>query len=111
VPAEVRYQVQVVLTSHKSAAEATEIHDHYLKGTVFCGKCGARLMIFNVKNHQANVYPENIGSGDHSFKIANRRKDRQRHMAGPVLSSRPGKTPICKREDSRDEQTTHDFRS
>ena len=36
VPREVWYQVQSVLDSHKSAADATQIHDHYLKGTVYC---------------------------------------------------------------------------
>lgn len=34
VSREVWYQVQSVLDSHKSAADATQIHDHYLKGTV-----------------------------------------------------------------------------
>ncbi|EWT04013.1 recombinase, partial [Intrasporangium chromatireducens Q5-1] len=56
VPPEVWYQVQSVLTSHKSAAEATQLHDHYLKGTVFCGACGSRLMVSNAKNRHGNVY-------------------------------------------------------
>lgn len=66
VPPEVWYQVQSVLTSHTSAAEATQIHDHYLKGTVFCGACGSRLIVSNAKNRHGNVYPYFVCSGRHS---------------------------------------------
>ncbi|CEP27230.1 Recombinase [Propionibacterium freudenreichii subsp. freudenreichii] len=66
VPAEVWYQVQSVLTAHKSAAEATQVHDHYLKGTIYCGACGSRLIVNNVKNNQGNVYPYFVCSGRHS---------------------------------------------
>ncbi len=66
VPAEVWYQVQSVLTSHKSAAEATQVHDHYLKGTVHCGACGSRLIVSNAKNRHGNVYPYFVCSGRHS---------------------------------------------
>ncbi|MFE3455328.1 phenylacetate--CoA ligase family protein [Nonomuraea sp. NPDC059194] len=40
---------------------------------------------FTVSFYGANVYPENISSGNHSFKIANRVEDRQDHMAGAGL--------------------------
>ena len=66
VPPEVWYQVQSVLTAHKSAAEATQLHDHYLKGNVFCGACGSRLMVSNAKNRHGNVYPYFVCSGRHS---------------------------------------------
>jgi site-specific DNA recombinase len=66
VPAEVWYQVQSVLTAHKSAAEATQVHDHYLKGTVYCGQCGSRLIVSNAKNRHGNVYPYFVCSGRHS---------------------------------------------
>lgn len=66
VPPEVWYQVQSVLTAHKTAAEATQLHDHYLKGTVFCGACGSRLMVSNAKNRHGNVYPYFVCSGRHS---------------------------------------------
>jgi site-specific DNA recombinase len=66
VPTEVWHQVQSVLTSHTSAAEATQIHDHDLKGTVFCGACGSRLIASNAKNRHGNVYPYFAYSGRHS---------------------------------------------
>ena len=66
VPTEVWYQVQSVLTAHKSAAEATQVHDHYLKGTVHCGQCGSRLIVSNAKNRHGNVYCYFVCSGRHS---------------------------------------------
>ncbi|GAA2187428.1 hypothetical protein GCM10009786_12330 [Leucobacter alluvii] len=68
VPKEVWYQVQAVLGAHKSAADATQVHDHYLKGTVYCGQCGERLIITNAKNRHGNVYPYFVCSGRHSGK-------------------------------------------
>lgn len=64
--AEVWYQVQSVLTAHKSAAEATQIHDHYLEGAIHCGGCGSRLIGSNVKNRHGNVYCYFVCSGRHS---------------------------------------------
>ncbi len=66
VPAEVWYQVQVVLTAHKSAGEATQIHDHYLKGTIHCGQCGSRLIVSNAKNRHGKVYCYFVCAGRHS---------------------------------------------
>ncbi len=66
VPAEVWYQVQAVLTAHKSAAEATQIHDHYLKGTIHCGQCGSRLIVSNAKNRHGKVYCYFVCAGRHS---------------------------------------------
>lgn len=66
VPPEVWYQVQSVLTAHKSAAEATQVHDHYLKGTVYCGQCASRLIVSNAKNRHGNVYCYFVCSGRHS---------------------------------------------
>ena len=68
VPKEVWHQVQAVLDAHKSAADATQVHEHYLKGTVFCGHCGERLIITNAKNRHGNVYPYFVCSGRHSGK-------------------------------------------
>jgi len=50
VPKEVWDQVQTVLGTHRSAADATQVHEHYLKGTVFCGQCGSRLLVCNAKS-------------------------------------------------------------
>lgn len=33
------------------------MHDHYLKGSVFCGQCGSRLLVSKAKSSQGTVYP------------------------------------------------------
>jgi len=50
VAPEVWYEVQSVLDAHQSVADAHSVHDHYLKGTVFCGQCGSRMMVIHAKN-------------------------------------------------------------
>lgn len=49
VPIEVWYRVQTVLSAHNSAGDRRR-HDHYLKGTVYYGACGSRLMISNARS-------------------------------------------------------------
>ncbi|SBN95856.1 Cassette chromosome recombinase B [Propionibacterium freudenreichii] len=66
VPVEVWEQVQIVLGTHKSAADATQIHDHYLKGSVFCGQCGSRLIVCNAKSSQGTIYPYFVCSSRHA---------------------------------------------
>ncbi|MGV1005072.1 MAG: recombinase family protein [Candidatus Nanopelagicales bacterium] len=62
-PREVWYPVQPMLDAHKSAADATQIHDHYSKGTVYCGQCGSRLLICQSRNRHGKVYPYFVCSG------------------------------------------------
>lgn len=66
VPKEVWYQVQNVLESHVSAADATQLHAHYLKGTIYCGACGSRFIIVNANNGKGRIYPYFVCNGRHS---------------------------------------------
>ncbi len=66
VPPEVWYQVQTILDTHRSAADATQIHDHYLKGTVFCGQCGSRLLVTHARSSKGSIYPYFMCAGRHS---------------------------------------------
>jgi hypothetical protein len=50
-------KVQEILHSHLNG-ERTRIHEHYLKSTVYCGKCGARLIIHKAKSRSGNKYPQ-----------------------------------------------------
>lgn len=36
-------RVQQVLDAHNGSGERPRQHQHYLKSTVWCGRCGARL--------------------------------------------------------------------
>lgn len=66
VPKELWYQVQNVLESHVSAADATQLHAHYLKGTIYCGACGSRFIIVNANNGKGRIYPYFVCNGRHS---------------------------------------------
>ena len=57
-------RVQDVLTSH-ATGEKQRAHPHYLKSSVFCGKCGSRLIITMSKNRLGTVYPYFICLGRH----------------------------------------------
>ena len=57
VPNEVWDQVQTVLGTHRSATDAAKSTSTYLKGTVFCGQCGSRLLVCNAKSSQGTICP------------------------------------------------------
>ncbi len=70
-------KVQETLRSHVNG-EKERIHEHYLKSTVYCGKCGARLIIHNAKSRSGDRYPYFVCSAKH-----NKRNDcRQRWRRG-----------------------------
>ncbi len=47
-------RVQTALKGHAASGSRTQIHDHYLKGSVYCGQCGGRLSFVSV-----------VGNGGH----------------------------------------------
>lgn len=49
-------KVQVTLST-KLKGERSRKHDHFLKSSLYCGECGARLIITIVTNHQGVKYP------------------------------------------------------
>ena len=65
VEPEVWYQVQSVLASHNASGDRTQKHDHYLKGSVFCQQCGARLMVNKTKARNGDIYPYFVCLGRH----------------------------------------------
>lgn len=66
VPTEIWYRVQAVLSSHRASGEKTQVHDHYLKGSLYCGQCGSRLIMTKAKNRQGVIYPYFMCAGRHS---------------------------------------------
>ena len=55
IPQELYERVQEVFRLHDKAGERRKTHHHYLKGTVFCGRCGSRLVITKA-NGNGGVY-------------------------------------------------------
>ena len=48
--------VQTILASRRYG-ERQRIHNHFLKSTIVCGQCGARLSVQNAKNSKGTIYP------------------------------------------------------
>ncbi|GAA3595496.1 recombinase family protein [Klugiella xanthotipulae] len=65
VEPEVWLAVQSVLSAHNLSGDRTQRHDHYLKGTVFCGSCDSRLMINHARSGSGTIYPYFVCSGRH----------------------------------------------
>jgi site-specific DNA recombinase len=59
------HQVQDVLDAHNSAGDRQRVHEHYLKGSVFCGSCGSRLMINKATNSKGVPYDYFVCLGRH----------------------------------------------
>jgi len=49
-------RVQSALKAHNCAGERQYVHNHYLKGSIFCGTCGSRLAVTNSRNRHGTVY-------------------------------------------------------
>jgi DNA invertase Pin-like site-specific DNA recombinase len=56
--------VQAQLAAKKTAGERTQRHEHYLKGTIACGRCGSR-MIFSRNKGRGGVYDYFVCLGRH----------------------------------------------
>jgi len=57
VTSELWDKVQQTLSAANTAGDKHKLHSHYLKGSVFCGECGERLIITMSKNRHGTVYP------------------------------------------------------
>jgi site-specific DNA recombinase len=68
VSAEVWQRVQDVLAAHKQAGDRPRIHNHYLKGSVYCGnrQCRSRLIITYARSRSGRRYPYFVCSGRHN---------------------------------------------
>ena len=50
-------RVQTVRIARALTREKTQKHPHYLKGSIYCGQCGAWMGISNITNRWGTVYP------------------------------------------------------
>lgn len=57
--------VQDILTARRNG-ERSRVHDHYLKGTIFCFECGRRLILQHTGTNSGRVY---------EYFICHRRRD------------------------------------
>jgi site-specific DNA recombinase len=64
---EVFDQVQQVLTAHALGGNRQRKHEHYLKGTIYCGRCGGRLQFTQCRGNGGR-YDYYVCSGRHEGK-------------------------------------------
>ncbi|MCA1670745.1 MAG: recombinase family protein [Actinobacteria bacterium] len=68
-------RIQDVLRAHYLAGEKERIHHHYLKGTIFCGECGTRM-----------VFSRNKGNGGtYEYYLCLSRKTKRRPCSRTVI--------------------------
>ncbi|MFE5191817.1 recombinase family protein [Streptomyces sp. NPDC056628] len=72
-------RVQAIRTTRAQAREEVRKHPHYLKGSIFCGRCDARFGVMNATNRWGTVYPY--------FYCLGRAKDRTSCTQSTVLIS------------------------
>ena len=75
-------QVQSVLAAHANSGEKQRLNNHYLKGTVYCGRCGSRLVLNHVKNRHGVYY-------DYWFCMGRQRREgcTQRYMPSHLVEA------------------------
>ncbi len=55
-------QAKTVLTAHANSSEKDRKHHHYLKGSLYCGRCGSRMSLTYAKE-TAGAIPTSSASG------------------------------------------------
>ena len=73
VSAQTWQRVQEILATHSLAGDRPQVHNHYLKGTVFCGwkdengvECGSRLIVTHARSRSGRIYPYFVCSSRHN---------------------------------------------
>jgi site-specific DNA recombinase len=56
VPLPLFQRVQEQLEAKRLSGERERVHHHYLKGTIYCGECGGRLMFSRHKGRQGEAF-------------------------------------------------------
>ncbi len=56
VEPDVWHEVQRLLAANNFAGEKQREHPHYLKGSIYCGQCGSRLIVCHAKG-RSGIYP------------------------------------------------------
>ena len=68
IPRELFERVQQVLTAHRLSGDRAPKHSHYLKGSVYCGLCGRRLIFTKCTGRRGDRFDYFVCSGRHKEK-------------------------------------------
>jgi len=95
VDAETWLQVQAVLAAHNTAGEKDREHPHYLKGSIWCGECGGRL-VYSRNRGKGGVYEYFVCLNRHAKRRACQRRSSEGQRGGGrcrgLLPELPGGT-------------------
>ncbi|MCL1900318.1 MAG: recombinase family protein [Promicromonosporaceae bacterium] len=58
-------KVQDMLDAHNKAGDRTQVHDHYLKGSLYC-HCGSKMTVNMTTNRHGETYPYFVCLGRHT---------------------------------------------
>ena len=61
-------QVQQVLAAHRQSGERSYRRQHYLAGTLYCERCGSKLIFGVAKGRRGNEYAYWFCLGRHTYK-------------------------------------------
>ncbi len=67
-------QVQAMIESHHNG-ERTREHPHFMKGLLYCRKCGSKMIITYARSKSGNIYPYFICAGRHRTKSKDQKCD------------------------------------
>jgi site-specific DNA recombinase len=59
--------VQAIMHSRRQVGDKPQKHPHYLKGTVFCGKCESRMLFSRNKGRRGGSYDYFVCLGRHTY--------------------------------------------
>jgi site-specific DNA recombinase len=68
IPDELFEQAQQVLIAHRLSGDRAPKHGHYLKGTVYCGCCGRRLLFTRCTGRHGQKFDYFVCAGRHKEK-------------------------------------------
>lgn len=68
-------RVQDILAAHAHAGDKDRVHQHYLRGTIFCGQCGSRL-----------IFSRNKGNGGYyDYFVCVKKRTRSHNCPRPAI--------------------------
>jgi site-specific DNA recombinase len=70
VSPELWQRVQEVMAQHNHRGEKQRRHNHYLKSTLYCGRCGSRMIVTHSRSHTGRVYDYFTCVGKHQKRTS-----------------------------------------
>jgi DNA invertase Pin-like site-specific DNA recombinase len=90
-------RVQELLTAKHLSGEKHREHPHYLKGSVFCGQCGSRLIVCHAKG-RGGTYPYFICSGRQAKRTDCKLRALHIELVEDAIAAHYATVQLCEKE-------------